>query len=254
VLQTKNLIKARTAFEKLNESPEFMVLWVDENLPIEYEDPEDLEKGYNILSKADIFLRRVKRRQYYRFWAYASDLMSSGVALAKKRPHTIFKRYQFPSWLLKMSRSKNIRNMQNSVLSKVGEYCHVSKQFLRESDLFYTFKYLFKSDVEFAAAMIASLELTKDDIAYLIDEPPDAHVVKFLQDAAIEQQTSKTVKLAPGKGEAVLGDFEGKRPGRRRKWKKVDRDYEGEEEEEDEEVRSKRREKKGEEQKRLFEF
>ena len=59
---------AITAFENVEEKLDQQLLWIDENLPKEYTKPEDLAKAYDKLSKADVFNRRIRRWQHYRFW------------------------------------------------------------------------------------------------------------------------------------------------------------------------------------------
>src|SRR3989338_520649 len=52
---------AIAAFDNVNEDLDEQLLWLDENLPREYTNPEDLAKAYDKLSKADVFSRRIRR-------------------------------------------------------------------------------------------------------------------------------------------------------------------------------------------------
>jgi len=52
--------EAHRATFDLDENPEDLIQWVDENLPLEYTAPIDLERGYYYLSRASLFLGRVK--------------------------------------------------------------------------------------------------------------------------------------------------------------------------------------------------
>ena len=61
--------------------------WISENLPKEYLKYKDLANGYDYLSKSDVFLGRVFRRQYFGLWRYASALMTAGTALAKEEKY-----------------------------------------------------------------------------------------------------------------------------------------------------------------------
>jgi replication factor C large subunit len=64
VLHGTNPLRARSVMMEVNEAPEYVLLWLDENLPIEYRNPDDLVRGYDALSRSDVFLGRVSRRQY----------------------------------------------------------------------------------------------------------------------------------------------------------------------------------------------
>jgi replication factor C large subunit len=79
------------------------MLWIDENMPYEFKDKGDLIRGYEKLARADVFMGRVGRRQYYRFWAYAGDMMSSGVNISRRSETGSYERFRFPMYLAKMS-------------------------------------------------------------------------------------------------------------------------------------------------------
>ena len=51
----------------LDETPEALIHWIDENLPRQFSE-DALARGMSYLSKSDRFLGMVKRRQNYRFW------------------------------------------------------------------------------------------------------------------------------------------------------------------------------------------
>ncbi|MEM2900278.1 MAG: replication factor C large subunit [Thermoplasmata archaeon] len=184
IFESRNVYKAKEMLAGLDEEPDFILLWVDENIPYAYRNPEDLLKGINALSKADIFLSRVKRRQYYGFWSYALDMMTSGVMMAKRKDSYIRgARYNFPSWLMHMKETKENRRILDSALGKISRYCHTSKNQARESIL-PAFKELFKRDFKFAVKMTVEMELEKDDVAFLIGEKNDSKEVKAILDEA----------------------------------------------------------------------
>jgi len=59
------------------------IMWIDENLPKEYRKPNDLCRAYDALSRADVYMGRIRRWQHWRFLVYASALATAGVASAK---------------------------------------------------------------------------------------------------------------------------------------------------------------------------
>jgi replication factor C large subunit len=190
IFKTTSLEKARSALQELEEPPEYIILWLDENLPLEYKDFLDLKEGYERLSRADVFLGRIIKRQYYGLWAYANDLMTCGIALAKQEPYKVFTKYQFPSWLSTMHRTKSFRELQNAVLAKLAELCHISKAGARENILHW-FKYLFENQLEFATNMIAKLELDSEQVAWLLNEKVDSIKVKRLMENAEKRAIAK---------------------------------------------------------------
>jgi replication factor C large subunit len=175
--------RARESIYDLDEDPEHLILWIDENLPLEYKDPRDLAEAYRSLSTASIYLGRVRRRQYYTLWRYANDLMTGGVALSKSSYHSGFTRYQFPSWLTKMSRSKGLRATQKSIGEKISKSCHTSR-YRALSSIYPYFQYLFENQKDFSHAMIRDLELDAEEIAYIIGKKSESSAVKQLLDGS----------------------------------------------------------------------
>jgi len=198
--------RARKALWNIDESPEDVINWLDENLPLEYRRPLDLLNGFEKLSRADIFLAKTKRRQYYGLWSYANDLMTSGIALAKQDRYHGWVNYQFPNWILQMSRTKQTRLLQKEIARKIGHYCHTSSK-VAIQDILPSFKDIFKIDHEFAVNMSISLELSKDELAWLLAEKDTSNKVKYLLNEikkAMEQSghsgsKAKSVEIFPSK-------------------------------------------------------
>jgi len=170
--------RARTAAENLDESPEDLILWVDENLPIEYRHPEDLARGFTALSRADEYLSRVRRRQQYRLWSYASDMMTSGVAVAR-RGRFAGGRLQFPMWLLRQSRTRGIRNVRASLASKLARFLHTSRA-IALGEVLPAIRFLFEADSDFRFNVTFELGLDEKEVAFLLDEKEDSHSVRHL--------------------------------------------------------------------------
>lgn len=126
IFKTHDFQASRETASNLDEEPDFLMKWIDENIPKEYKEPQDIFEAYERLSRADIFLGRIHRNQNYGFTRYASDLMSSGVSLAKSKKYSGFTRYQFPSAIRFFASTKSERGMMKSIGRKVGKVCHVS--------------------------------------------------------------------------------------------------------------------------------
>jgi replication factor C large subunit len=172
VLRTLDLASARRALRDLDESPDFALLWIEENVPIAYQDPEDLDRAFYYLSRADQMLGRTVRRQYFGLWSYASDLMSGGVALAKRDRLHGWNRYQFPSWLIQMGRSKAARKHKAETYGKLGAYFHTSRREVGASIAPYLPR-LMEADFDLAVNVAAGADLDGEDIAYLLGKAAD---------------------------------------------------------------------------------
>jgi len=168
VFKTRNIQKVNESISSVDIPPETFLLWVAENLPREYIDTNDLVKGYEALSKADLFFGRVFRRQYYGFWSYACDLMNGGVSTAKTHNYSNPKYYS-PTWMKEMGRSKQTRAVRDSVVNKLGVFCHNSNKKSREFLLQY-FINMFQIDSVFSFRMKKRLDLTETEIKFLLGE------------------------------------------------------------------------------------
>lgn len=200
IFQSGDAARARRSIDNLDKDPENLILWIDENLPYEYRDPADLARGYEALSRADVWLGRVRRRQNYRFWAYASDAMTAGVATAR---HGRWGggQYRFPLWLSKMSRTRARRQTKQSLCRKIGAGVHASWR-RTALDVLPSFTEVFRSDSEFRRAMAASFRFDEKELAYLLDVDEDAKAVRELL-ANLEEPPKVRRGLSGFEGEAA---------------------------------------------------
>ena len=179
VLGGINPRKARQTMMDADEDPDYIMKWLDENVPLVYKESGDLDRAYGSLSRADIFMSRVKRRQYYGFWGYANMHMCYGVTLAKAKPYRGYAQYRFPMMLLRLSRSKEARGVKAAVAHKIGAECHSSMRDTIEQILPY-FRELFKQNQEFRSSMALRLALEQEEVAFILEQKVDAPAVKQL--------------------------------------------------------------------------
>jgi len=195
ILKGTETRKPREAIRTLDESPDKFILWIDENLPLEYKKLDDLSSGFDALSRADIYLGRVMKRQYFGFWSYASDMMTAGVAMAKKDRYPGFTPYRFPMWLVKMSRTKAIRGVNKSIAKKFMQHYHMSSQEAITGLIPYV-KHLYKKDDEFRISLTIKLDLTEREIAHLLDKKEDSpEVERIFAQKKKEKEEEKPFKV-----------------------------------------------------------
>jgi len=168
IFKTRDVQSIKETISHLDADPDSVLLWIDENLPNEYRDINDLVKGYDALSKADIFLGRTQRSQNYGLWSYACDIMNGGVATAKTHDYPNEK-YNFPSWLRELKDSKSNRDTRDSIAKKISEKCHNSNNKCKDFLLTY-FIHMFRNDTDFAVKMKQNFDFTENEIEYLLGE------------------------------------------------------------------------------------
>jgi replication factor C large subunit len=191
ILKAEDMRRAIRQAYQLSESPDSLILWVDENLPVEYTRNDDLQRAYERLSRADVFLGRARRQRHYGCWRFATELMTGGVAVAKKKAYAGFTRYHFPSWLRRMSHSKHARHLRRSVARKLGGGMHCSAAKARA--MFPLLRRLFE-DTDTAARLAIAFDLDEQDLSVLVgDRAAEVHAEK--------------VALHKREHQAVLYDF-----------------------------------------------
>ena len=182
IFRARDFKTAENAASSINEPPDYLILWIDENLPMEYKSPTDLEMAYRSLSKADVFLGRTRRRQHYGLWGYARNLMFGGVAVSKNRIYRGYSQYSFPSWLIKMGSSKTARSYRRGVETKIGRYAHMSRRKSRE--MISTVKSIFNANTRMAVEMTGKLELSEEELSVIVGKSRAKKIMAMDSDAA----------------------------------------------------------------------
>ena len=148
-----------------------------------------MARAMEVLARADLFLARAQRTQNYRLWAYATDLMTGGVATAKDKEYRFYTQYRFPLWLSAMGRSRGLRQTLGSLSKKLYKHCHTSRSIARE-ELIPFYRQMFELDGAFAVEQTALLDLEGAELALLLGDDRDGKRVQMLIEAAEARETS----------------------------------------------------------------
>ncbi len=147
-------------FDSLNMSMDEIMLWVEENIPLEYSG-EELARAYDLLSRVDIFKRRIYRQQYWRFLVYENAFLSYGISSAKKSEKSGFTSYKKPTRILKIWLNNRKTEKKKSIAKKYSKYVHIGeKRALREFPLI-------KNIITSNPKIKEELKLSEEEIAYL---------------------------------------------------------------------------------------
>jgi len=166
VFKTKNVKALRESMSNIDADPKLLILWINENLPREYIDTNDLVNGFNALSKADVFLGRTDRRQNYALWSYACDIMNGGVAISKTHNYPNDS-YNFPAWLRGRKDIKSELDVRALIIKKLSSICHNSSNKSKDFLLSY-FVQMFRNNIHFAIKMKNKFDFTEAEIKYLL--------------------------------------------------------------------------------------
>ncbi len=121
VLKTGSIDRAVDAVSSSDEDPSTILSWLAENLPLEYRSADDLALAYSYLSRADVFYGRILRRQDWGLLRYMIELMSAGVAVAKKQKYRGYTKYRYPEVFVLMAGRKGEKQKFKALAEKLKE-------------------------------------------------------------------------------------------------------------------------------------
>ncbi|MFA5855920.1 MAG: replication factor C large subunit [Candidatus Pacearchaeota archaeon] len=145
-------------FDNSNLDMDEITLWIEENIPIEYQG-KALVKAYDYLSKADIFKGRIYRQQHWRFLVYQNFFLTAGISSATKLKGTRYQQYKQPSRILKIWLSNQKNAKKKSIVEKYAKFAHMSKKKAMR-DYFILPLILNKNNIN-------KIDLEEDEIKYL---------------------------------------------------------------------------------------
>lgn len=114
-------------FDSTSMSLDEILLWIEENIPKEYEN-EALVKAYYALGKADIFRGRIYKNQSWRFLIYQNAFQSAGISYAKPSPLPGFTKYERPKRILKIWLNNQKIAKKKTIAKKIARYVHCSSK------------------------------------------------------------------------------------------------------------------------------
>lgn len=191
----------------LDESPEDLIQWIEENLPLEYEG-RDLFRAYLALSRADIFISRVKRRQSYRLWKYATYLMTNGVQQMREAKKSGFTKYRRPEIWQFLFQTRQKREIRDRILNKISCASHLSTRKAKTELLPFIALLLNNLETEKSAKISAFYEFSRDDLEFLVGEKAN-EIVEFIERNKLHKIDETWIGAKEEQSpEIEVGDFE----------------------------------------------
>jgi len=157
---------AITAFDNVNEKYDKLMLWIDENLPKEYTKPRDLARAYHYLSRSDVFQRRIRRWQHWRFLTYINAFLSAGIAVSKDEKYKEFIKYEPTKRILKLWFAKQRFAKRKAIAEKIHEKLHSSVKSTIKSTIPYL-QVIFKRNKLMGQQIADELDLEPEEVEWL---------------------------------------------------------------------------------------
>lgn len=165
IFKSTDLETVQTALDDIEEDLDICFLWIEENMPKEYSD-KSLAKGFEILSKADIFRKRIIRTQYWRFLSYINMYLTKGIALARD-PLTKkgYVPYMRSTRILKMWQARQAKG-KKTFLKTMSKYSHCSGSKVSKKIIPYM-QFIMKNDKKTIKNAEEELKLDEDSTEFL---------------------------------------------------------------------------------------
>jgi replication factor C large subunit len=129
IFHARSFADALRAADSSGEDLERLALWIDENIPREYdEDARERAAAFESMSKATLYQKRIMRSQNWSLLKYVRALAFAGVAAARRETKPKFVSYAFPSVLKALGETKKNRELLRAAVAKVESSLHCSKK------------------------------------------------------------------------------------------------------------------------------
>ena len=158
----------RDMYDKDFQAEDYL-MWIDKNLPLECVNDMDLMESFDLISLADIFIGRVMKKQHYAFKGYAEEL-AAGVSFTIKDKNRHYVKYEFPSYIMQMSRLRERRNARKSLSLKTGKLTHMSARSAMEYLWFYSI--MDRHSGDFGRYLSEKLSLTEPELGIIRKKSP----------------------------------------------------------------------------------
>ncbi len=195
-LTAHRLYRSVEVRNRVDAPPDDLFPWVEENLPGYAPDGRHLDEAFAVLQRADLMLRRARRARVWSLWSYASELITGGVGVAIRdaaapRRGRVF----FPEYLGGMGGSRVARGLRDSLAAKVGHRLHLSKTKARFGLLPFVEGLAgpgarMGADprvAETARLLVRELDLTAEEVAYLLGGPVGSPEAERLRPTEVEE-------------------------------------------------------------------
>ncbi|MFH1683180.1 MAG: replication factor C large subunit [Candidatus Woesearchaeota archaeon] len=164
IFKASTVDNSLSALDNLNIPINEVFLWLDENLPKEYTEPQALCSAYQQLSRADIFNRRIMKQQHWRFLVYINNFLTAGITASKTSKNPAFVKYGPTTRILKLWRAKMKNAQKKDIAAKIAAKTHSSRK--QVLDNFEYFKVIFSNSKQ-QDRILEQFDLSAEEVAWL---------------------------------------------------------------------------------------
>ncbi|WP_049969954.1 replication factor C large subunit [Haladaptatus cibarius] len=189
----------------VDETPDNLLNWVEDNVPKDYQGAE-LADAYGFMANADRWLGRVRATQNYRYWRYATDNATAGVAASRRGKKSGWTRYGPPSYWRKLGSSKGARNTRDYIARQIAEESGISMSTARREVMPYLAEMTHHcKNRELTVAMAARYDLEEKHVSFVTGSGKTTNKVQQIVEDAEELKEQAAVEHSGGAFEGGFG-------------------------------------------------
>jgi replication factor C large subunit len=200
---------ALTASYDVDETPDDLINWIEDNVPKDFEGPE-LADAFVRLARADEWLGRVRATQNYSYWRYATDNMTAGVAAARDGQKGGWTRYGPPSYWSKLGRSRSTRDTRDAIARRIARRSDLSVGSARRYVLPYLAAMIHHCKPrELTVEVAAAYDLDAEELSFVSGSGKTTNKVQGIVEEATERREAAVEAHSGGAFEgAVAGTLD----------------------------------------------
>ncbi len=172
LFNAKYLFQAKAAVTQANIDYETMMIWINEHIPTYYEDPEEVSRAYDALSRADVYIGRIKRSGAWDLLSYVFDFMGPGVAFARKKYKYRWKKFTSPQRLQELAKTKRSREVREGIARALAPRLATSRRTVKRDVIPYL-RVIFTNNPKYAARIALAYDLTEEMVKWLAGDRAD---------------------------------------------------------------------------------
>jgi len=107
---------------------EMLIEWLNENIPLQLTELEDMYRAYGVLARADVYRGLIVKIGSWDLLSYVFDMLGPGIASSRKKTRFKWVAYKFPQRIKLLSETRQARENLLSAARKVAGATHVSSR------------------------------------------------------------------------------------------------------------------------------
>ncbi len=178
LFNAKYLWQAKAAITQTTLDYETLIQWINENIPRYYSGPEERWRAFEALSRADVYLGRIKKTGSWDLLSYVFDMAGPAIAIARRMYKYRFTKFQFPQRIKMLAQTKKMRETREGIAKALAPRLLTSRATVKSSVLPFL-HVIFRVNPEYAARIALGYDLTDEMVKFLAG-PKASEVLAYL--------------------------------------------------------------------------